>query len=191
LYIGIGKTNFVLNNKLSLKNLLLNSTNKYSEFNPVTLKFKSKSHYCALHKRSNNRILKFLGLQKSHRRRQQAPRLSLASDPPSVSMSAAASAITLNSPKQASVSTGAQLKSRLLRADTRHNPLLDNENLIDDLNATCVKCMNQDHNFIKLGPSRERAYNEQPSPMFKYHIGMCSLIFAAILSVLLISDLRK
>jgi hypothetical protein len=60
----------------------------------------------------------------------------------------------------------------------------------------CIKCNNckeknagdfNEFAFI----DREKLYNQQPSQFYCYNIGMCSVIFLAIVTVLLIVDLDK
>lgn len=66
-----------------------------------------------------------------------------------------------------------------------------NDDMIDNLNSTCIKCMSADPNFSKFAETIEHQFNKQPSPMFKYHLLMCSFLFVSIIVVLFISDLKK
>ncbi len=66
-----------------------------------------------------------------------------------------------------------------------------NDDMIDNLNSTCIKCMSADPNFSKFAETIEHQFNQQPSPMFKYHLLMCSFLFVSIVVVLFISDLKK
>ena len=70
--------------------------------------------------------------------------------------------------------------------DASNHKNLDDQG--DDLNLSCVACLAEN---TKVALSIENLYNQQPSKMFKYHVGMCSLIFLSLTSVLLICDLKK
>lgn len=83
-----------------------------------------------------------------------------------------------------------RIKNRIKEANT--NTIYDDQSIMDELNSTCVLCLAEDrsinHNlFLPI----EKVYNSQPSMMFKYHIGMCFLIFLSISLVIFISDLKK
>lgn len=68
-------------------------------------------------------------------------------------------------------------------------------------NKDCVYCMAAAENRSSLDEfgnnssglivDRENLYNRQPYVNFKYHIVMCAMIFAAIVTVLFITDLKK
>ncbi len=62
----------------------------------------------------------------------------------------------------------------------------------DELTETCSTCMSESANFDEsLLMSKEKSYTDQPSPLFKYHIFMCFLIFLSIVIVLFINDVKK
>jgi hypothetical protein len=86
-----------------------------------------------------------------------------------------------------------KMKSRYLRSSTKGKVSLVDEqgSIVDQLNTTCVACMAEDENLSEFSKSNEQLYNEQPIIMYKYHIGMCSIVFLALASVLFIADLKK
>ena len=145
-----------------------------SEFNPWTLRFKSKENYCGRHRLSKNYfcscrwfsgILEMcLPLFKSNKT------LDLTDDNTSVT----------------------KMKNRYFRTSTKTKISLDDQgSIVDQLNTTCVACMAEDENLSEFSKSTEQLYNRQPMIMYKYHIGMCSLVFLALVVVLLISNLKK
>ena len=147
-----------------------------SEFSLFTLKF--ESFYCPRHEKSKRLlpgwISSIFSKQKS---------LASASDVNGSSRKP--------SENEASYNKGQQ-KVHLYRPGDAKHPVIDDENIMDDLTtSTCVDCIAEDSNFNKFYISREKLYNKQQSPLFKYHIGMCSLIFFSLATVLFVSDLVK
>lgn len=69
--------------------------------------------------------------------------------------------------------------------------MIDDQSMMDDLNTTCPTCLSEESSFREFSKTREQLYNEQPCLMFKYHIGMCSVIFMSVATILFISDLNK
>lgn len=89
-------------------------------------------------------------------------------------------------------SIGNSSKPKVKSAESKSNKIMDDQTLIDDMQqSSCSQCIAEDNSFHQFGVTREDLYNQQASPLFKYHIGMCSLIFMSITAVLLISDLKK
>ena len=68
---------------------------------------------------------------------------------------------------------------------------MSNRGIIDDLSSNCAACMKENKGFSSFSSSREKMYNNQPSLMFKYHIGMCSLVFISLASVIFVAELEK
>lgn len=93
-------------------------------------------------------------------------------------------------PKEVERDVPISAKRRLISTDSRTTACFE-DNIIDNLNTTCIKCMAEDANLSRFASTIEQQYNAQPSPMFKYHISMCFLIFLSIMIVLFISDLKK
>ena len=81
-------------------------------------------------------------------------------------------------------------KKRFIENDKRGISSM-NDDMIDNLTTTCIKCMSEDPNLSKFSETLEQQYNKQTSPMFKYHLLMCSLLFLSIVLVLFISDFKK
>jgi hypothetical protein len=64
--------------------------------------------------------------------------------------------------------------------------------IIDEssLSSNCVACMKESKGFSSFKSNREQLYNSQPSPMFKYHIGMAAMVFVSLATVIFMSDLE-
>jgi hypothetical protein len=85
-----------------------------------------------------------------------------------------------------------KMKNRYFRSNTKIKVSFEDQgSIVDQLNTTCVACMAEDENLSEFSKSNEQLYNEQPIVMYKYHIGMCSIVFLALVIVLLITDLKK
>lgn len=131
----------------------------------MTLKFKAKDTYCDRHKISLKKLNKNIFsrfLPKSN------------------------STIDLKNNLVESQLNGAQTN--------RHHhqkSLNDDQNNLDDINSTCIACLAENNKFGQIALTTEQLYNQQPTLMFKYYIGMCFLVFISIAAVLLISDLKK
>ena len=152
----------------------ISDTTENSEFNLATLKF--KSFYCPRHEKSKS----WLPSCFANFFKQKAIATS--------DLGGSSRKANLNDASYNKV----QQKVRLFRSNDNKHPVIDDENIMDDLNtSTCVACIAEDNNFNKFYISREKLYNKQQSPLFKYHIGMCSLIFFSLATVLFVSDLVK
>jgi class 3 adenylate cyclase len=64
----------------------------------------------------------------------------------------------------------------------------DSMSLMKNFDASCIECIAETSNLDKSQLTYEYRYNEQPSIFFKYHIGMCFLIYLAISLVILILE---
>lgn len=147
----------------------------------MTLKFKSKDNYCSRHERSKRFFLNCLPKSNSFLRI-----FSKSSEKNNLTQSTSAGSF------QADNHPSNRIKNRVVHhSDNKKSSLLDDQSMIDELNSTCVACLAEDNNFSEYALSREQMYNRQPSVMFKYHIGMCSLVFLAISAVLFVADLQK
>lgn len=161
---------------------LLKSSYKNSEFNPVTLKFKIKQlNFCHRHRHLNNILFRCLP---------NAIRALFIPDE--------LSAADKKQPKQI------RQKRRDLKAEKLKDQLIAgiNENqsasiamgrrsLVDDLRSNCSACLKENKEFSSLNSSRERLYNSQPSLAFKFHLGMCMVVFVTLACVIFISELKK
>ena len=149
-------------------------SSKSSEFNPLTLRFRTKENYCLRHRLSNNYFCNFLWLSTfvlaCMRYFKSNKTLDANDDNTSVN----------------------KMKNRYFRSNTKVKVSFEDQgSIVDQLNTTCVACMAEDENLSEFSKSNEQLYNEQPIVMYKYHIGMCSIVFLALVIVLLITDLKK
>ena len=89
----------------------------------------------------------------------------------------------------------AKLKDQLITYNSNQSASIamdNNQGIIDvDLSSNCSACMKENKGFSSFNSSRERLYNSQPSLAFKYHVGMCMLVFITLAVVMLISELKK
>lgn len=154
------------------------SSYKNSEFNPVTLKFKSKQvNYCDNHRLLKNKLFRCLpGFIQS----------CLQSNPDETSDKFKYS-------KNNKEIKALKMKDQLIQSNENQaaNIAIDNRGIIDDLSSNCPACMKENKGFSTFNSSREKLYNSQPSLVFKYHIGMSSLMFLALATVILVSELTK
>lgn len=154
------------------------SLNTVSEFNPATLKFRNVEKSCPRHAKKPSSA-KFESRQKLLWIFPRPKFMLKKSD----SMSQSPSPLT-----QSLLANGAAAND----STKPKNKMVDDPDELGP-SAGCVQCMAEDTSFnnFQAGVSRERMFNQQPSPQFKFYISMCALIFVSIMTVLLISDLEK
>ncbi len=87
-------------------------------------------------------------------------------------------------PKQQKLPFISKLFNRNINNPHNHDSKTDENILVGNLNGTCLSCLQENSNLAKYSETRERKYNNQLMPLYKYHIIMCLTIFLAIAFVL-------
>ena len=141
----------------------------------MTLKFETKENFCQRHKKSvkskQNKFWSCFSRKKNTSNGFDAKRIGIDSGS--------------NLPKTDGT-------NRMMNSNRVQNSEQTDQNMvIDDLNSNCILCLAENNKFSQSHQTIEDLYNQQPVRMFKYYIGMCSLIFISIATVLLVSDLKK
>lgn len=164
--------------KCSFSSKCLFESYKNSEFNPLTLKFKSKPvNTCHRHRYLRNPFFRCLprSLRSCLISKERIGKYSMRSS--------------------TSDNKTEKLKRQLISSTSENQVAtiaMGHRGIIDDtpLSANCVGCMKENKGFSSFNSSREQLYNSQPSLMFKYHVGMAAIVFSSLATVIFMSELE-
>ncbi len=165
--------------KFSFNFLFTNNKNKNTEFNPITLRFKSKEVYCKRHKDSREScvtkpfryFLNLLPFSNNLLRTTATLRTKKSNKTKDLDTTSSSTDIN-NNLQDTSVAGGDQhsvsrFKNRIKKVQA--NASLDDQSIMDELNSTCVMCLAEDSSIGNdLLLSCEKIYSSQPAMMFKY-----------------------